>query len=136
MNNLEAVIADLEWFYPPERKSEFMITIPNDKCFNLNQNLRLQIEYKVGIAKTSDGKALCLREKENGYKIPKSGTVHPVELIAAITKSGIPLPAKYKATKQGGDWFGKYLPPVAPDFFSSGTPKRPRKKGLEAMLKK
>ena len=38
---------ELEWFYPPERKSEFMITISNDRCFNLNQNLCSQIECRI-----------------------------------------------------------------------------------------
>jgi len=76
---------EFEWFLPTPAKPELAITIPNDQCFNLNQNLYGQMPNRITVGVSLNGKTICLREAaETGFKIPKSGTIKGMPLISSI----------------------------------------------------
>lgn len=126
---------DFEWFLPAPRKSEFVITVNNTKSFNLNQRLCSKIWKQIQIGITSDGKTLCLKEKpENGFFVPKSGSIKDSVLINEIKSRGISLPARYIAERKGDYWFATIVPAVTSPAQLKKTPKKPRKNGLKCIL--
>lgn len=125
---------EFEWFSPPPRKPELAITIPNDKCFNLNQNLFRQMPKQIAVGISADGKTICLKENPGtGLQIPKSGTINSYHLVAFIKKRGIKLPARYKVEQKEDHWLATLNSPVLPTP-PKNTPKSPRKRGLRTMM--
>lgn len=130
---------EFEWFFPTPPKPELAITIPNDKCLNLNQNLYGQIQESIVIGLTSDGKKIGLRkvtETETGFQILKSGTIKDINLIDTIKKRGIKLPARYLVEQKENLWIGTLISPAVSAHLPKKTPPKVRKTGLEAMIKK
>lgn len=135
--NAQLDFLKFDWFFPTPSRPELVVTIPNDKCFNLNPNLFNQIPESIVIGVTNDGKNICLREKtgtETSFPILKSGTIKDINLIDSMKKRGIKLPARYLVEKIGNVWIGTLSPPkVIPP---KKTPSKVRKTGLEVMINK
>jgi hypothetical protein len=127
---------EFEWFFPTPPKPEFAITIPNDKCFNLNQNLCSQILERIAVGVAGDGKVIKLKkEPEFGFRVPKSGTIQDINLVASIKKRGIKFPARYSVEQKEDYWLAVLVPPTASNP-SKKMPKQARKNGLESMVRK
>lgn len=125
--------ADFEWFTPQPKKAELAITIPNNHCFNLNPSLRAKIPQKIEIGVGHGGTILWLQPHDTGYKIAKSGTLKDSLLIGSIKRSGVRLPARYVVEEFDGGWVANLVPPAKPPL-PTKIPKRPKKKGLNAIL--
>lgn len=130
---------EFDWFFPTPPRPDLTITIPNDKCFNLNQNLYGQMPESIVIGVTSDGKNIGIRkvtDSENGFQILKSGTIKDTNLIDTIKKRGIKLPARYLVEQKENLWVGTLISPAISAHLPKKTPPKVRKTGLEAMIKK
>lgn len=128
-------ISEFEWFLPSPRKPILAITIPNDNCFNLNQNLCIQIPKHIRIGLSSDGKRLALKEEtEEGYFVPKSGGIKDSVLVQEIKTRGVRLPANYLVESINEYWVATLVPPISSPTLPKKTPKRPRTNGLKDML--
>jgi hypothetical protein len=128
---------EFEWFFPIPPKPELAITIPNEKCFNLNQNLCSRVPKRITIGVSKNGKIICLKEEpEMGFRIPKSGTIQDMNLIDSIKRRGIKLPARYLVEQNEGRWIATLVLPIVPSRPPKKTPKKVRKNGLGAMLQK
>lgn len=126
---------EFKWFLPAPPKPELAITIPNDKCFNLNQNLCSQMPNYITIGVLEGGKTLCLKkETEIGYQIPKSGSIKAINIIEYMKKQGIKLPARYLVEEKEAYWIATLVPPSAPSGPAKKMPHKSRKMGLEMML--
>jgi hypothetical protein len=137
MNNFEEESMDFsrfKWFLPAPREAKFAISIPNEKCFNLNQKLYAEISKRIAVGVSTDGKTLCIKEDEQGYKVPKSGSIKDGVLVGDIKNRGIRLPARYFVEKKSDCWIATLGPYASPSSVPKKFPKKPRKKGLKDML--
>lgn len=139
MNNREHTkkpinFSELEWFLPPPKKVELIISIPNDNCFNLNPKLSDEVKKKITIGVSTDGKTIVLKEEEKGYNIPKSGIIKASNLIDAIKTRGIRLPVCFLVERQDDFWIATLVPPVKSPSLQKKIPRKPRVNGLSNML--
>ncbi len=121
------------WF-SGESQSPYAITICNKEQMNINAKLleRLPQNYEVGVS--ADGHMLCLREKDGGYRLLKSGWVKDKTLVQYILAQGVHLPARYTVTEQHGIWVGKLEEQKQPVLNMTKPPRRPKGKTLEGVL--
>lgn len=127
---------NFEWFLPSPPKPVLILTVFNDGVIRLNGKLCEEIPKTLKIGVDVDGKTLGLVEcSEKGYRIPKNGRVKDINLVKAIEKRGVSLPAKYMVEKVNDLWVARIVPPI-PITKVGSTPKKPRRNGLKTMLPK
>ncbi len=94
-----------QW-HSPKPKSALAITVPNQNniCFNSKLTAVLPPAVEIGIS--PDGRMLALRQKEGGYRVPRSSAVKARDLVQILTNAGVHLPARYTVELQGNLWIG------------------------------
>ncbi len=121
------------WF-SGELQSPYAVTICSTEQMNINAKLLEQLPPYFEIGVSADGHTLCFREKENGYKRLKSGSVKDARPIRYILDQGVHLPARYTVTEQSGVWIGTLDKQKQPALNITKPPRRPKAKKLEGVL--
>ncbi len=130
---MEAKIPEQFRWFTPRPKAKYFISIRNRQDLRLNEKLRARVPDFVAIGVGPDGKTLAIRGQADGYKLPKSGTVHDKDLIAHLLSLGVEVPAKYRVEEREDGWFAVWMP-LPPAALKKRTPTRRRKKGLESVM--
>ncbi len=121
------------WF-SGETQSPYAVTICSKQQMNINSKLqeRLPPCFEVGVS--ADGRMVCFREKEGGYKLLKSGYVKDKALVQYILDQGVHLPARYTVTEHDGIWVGTLDEQKQPALNMTKPPRRPKVRNLEGVL--
>lgn len=124
---------DFDWFIPREKK-KISITIPNTSSFNLNSELVQTMPDRIAIGiKGID--TICIRQDDNGYKVPKNGSIKTREMIATLISNGLSLPAKYAVTSNDSWWIATLESTSQPIVIQpSKVSPKPRKRGLNKLI--
>jgi len=124
---------DFKW-YSPKEKSKFAISIPNGTSLNINPPLCAQITSHISIGLCEKDHTLIGLQlvEEDGYKVPKSGTIRDKYLIEQIVMSGVRLPARYTIEKDGDLWIGVLEEQQAPVIKQLPKPKKSGKETFHA----
>ncbi len=128
---------NFEWFVP-KPKNELAITIPNMHTLNFNQKLLPQLPASVTIGVGENGRVLCIREMENGYRVCKNGSIKAdaKNLIDRMISLGVRLPARYSVTKEDCCWIARLeSEPTAPVLNLKNTPRRSTHKDISGLSK-
>ena len=125
--------ARFQWF-TPQTTAPLALTIPNTICMNLNPKLTSQMPSHIEIGVSEDGREICLRAKaDNGYKVPKSGSIKDKRLIQALTSTGVHLPARYSIRQDGDCWIGTMDEPAPPSVSLVKPPRKARSKDVHIL---
>ena len=95
------------WFKKEPKPPQLSITVPNSSRINLNAKLMLQMPDRIKIGVMPDGKTICICEtSDEGYHLPKNGSLPEKRIIRMLMKNNIVFPARYTVTKQDDKWIG------------------------------
>ena len=125
---------DFVWMKPKE-KNRLAINIPNENDFNINPALRAELPRKITVGYIADRMILAIRQADDGYSIPKSGTIRIPELISELTKHNMTFPARFTVEKDADRWIATLVPQQKPIADFRKMPKRKKKPDLEALAK-
>ena len=122
------------WF-APKPKCQLTITIPNKNAMYLSPKLMAEMPAQIMIGVSERGDRLCLREvKDSGYRLPKSGKLHDMELIRHIHTLGVCFPAKYAVCKKDDCYLATLNEYISPKVNTIKPTQSPRKRNLNSLL--
>lgn len=123
---------EFTWFLPTP-KSDMAINIPNPNLLNLNNKLLDEMPAYIMLGISSDGTKIFIKDHgEDGFKVIKSGTIKAHDVISALTKSGVHLPARYIVTNTDGGWIATLALPISPK--TNKTVSKPREQNLSSLI--
>ena len=96
---------DFTWFIP-KLQSGYAITVPNKDRMNFNAKLLPQLPLKIKIGVSTDGRTLALQADEQGYKIPKNGSLRCPEVIEYLFSKGVEPGVRYSVTEEENELTG------------------------------
>ncbi len=126
--NLDA----FRWFVP-KPQNPLVITIPNLERISFNSKLLEKLPSYITIGISSDGHQLAICEKEDGYKLLKSGSIKNKELVKEIATLGVRLPAKYAVTIKDNGWLATLETQGTPPVSTKSITRTPQKKNLSGL---
>lgn len=122
------------WF-APKPKCQLIVTISSQNTMYLSPKLMEEIPAQIIIGVSERGDELCLREvKDSGYRLPKSGKIHDIELIRHIHTLGVRFPAKYAVRKEDDCCLATLNERVLPKVNTAKPAQSPRKRNLKGLL--
>ncbi len=123
-----------QW-WQPTRQKKTAISIPNEKCLNINAALYKELPSKLLIGYNAEKLMLIIQSSEEGYTIPKSGSVKCPDLIRILTQHGLRFPAHFSVEKDNEKWYAHYEQNEMLGKQIKKVPKRRKKPDLASLSK-
>ena len=131
MSNLN--FEEFQWF-KPQPKEQYAITISNLDCLRLNPKLVAELSSSIGIGISEDGQKICIREDvDDGYRVPKSGTITDRLLIQALISTGIRLPVRYTVRRVDGCWLATMDASPLKQVIEGKRPRKPKSSDIKIL---
>ena len=126
---------EIVWFAPAP-VNKLAITITTEDYITINPPLvsELPERIKIGVHPT-EGKIVLTAPDGESHAVRKNGRIQDRDIVAALIKAGITLPARFAVQRDSDAWIGTAVPAAPPLTRIRTKPKRATRGEMEALAK-